>query len=601
VKALLRFSALAVLLVLANATPAQQNSASTTESQKEKEKEQREFEKKTLALLNDLASAAWSLKLPENRIFVMTNTADLLWTFDEKRARSLYWEAINSLNLIAPPPRRGVENISKEEKLKLVQAYLSLYGLRRNLLRQVARRDAQLALELLRATRQVAPPRELNPRYFFPDDRQLEQDIAVEVAAQDPAQALQLAREGLGKGVTYELLNLIQRINAKDSVKASEFAGEVISKLRMTNVASDSRASTVGVQLLLYSRMPDPNGPLAKLAATAKTLRPNILNLGDEQKRDLVDVLTNAALSASANSNLLFDLPNVMPEIQQFFPERRAALEQKLEAFKQTLPQQQQNQNTYNQLILRGIPDEIVRRAAGESNQERLSLYQQAAIIAVGRGTTDSFRDLVSKEIKDEGEREKVIDLVDAEQITTAADRKQIDELKKLLPQIRRKEERARAMVETALLLKEKGEDAEAATLLDEAAGLIKMDLKSETQTNALLTLLCAYAVIDPPKAFALAERTVDHANSQISLLLLVDKVVKSGAVKKSEIILDQAGLLPLDFLVFKYGKGVAALAEADFNRTKVLADRFDRQELRIMARLLIAKGILNPEPHKIY
>ena len=340
--------------------------------------------------------------------------------------------------------------------------------------------------------------------------------------------------------------------------------------------------------------MPDPTGPIARLGLSARILR-----ISDEQKRDLVELLTNAALSASANSNLVFDLPGIMPEIEQYFPGRRAALEQKLAAFNLTLTKQQRAQNVFNELILRGNPEEIVRTAANESAQERFPLYQQAAIIAVLRGSTDSFRELVSKEIKDEGEQRKILDLVDAEQVAHAAQHKNIDELRKLLPKIRRKEDRARALVEMALILKTKGEDAEAVSLLDEAAGLIKTDLKSETQTNALLTLLTAYALIDPPKAFALAERTIDQANSQISLLLLVDRVVKSGAVKKSEIILDHAGIMPLDLLVFKYGKGVGALAAIDFNRTRALADRFERNELRVMARLLIVRGILNPEPPK--
>jgi hypothetical protein len=151
-------------------------------------------------------------------------------------------------------------------------------------------------------------------------------------------------------------------------------------------------------------------------------------------------------------------------------------------------------------------------------------------------------------------------------------------------------------MAELALLLKEKGEDQEAGTLLDEAATMIKTDLKDDKRTHALLTLLCVYAIVDPAKAFALAERTVDQANSQISLLMLLDRVIKTGAIKKSEIILDQAGILPLDFLLFKYGKGVAALAKADFNRTKALADRFERNELRLMAQLFIVKGLLQPQ-----
>lgn len=591
--------AIAVVLALAIVVPAQQDPANTSAAQKEKETEQRqELQKKTLALLNDTASAAWSLKLPENRIFVLTNAADLLWTFDEKRARSLYWDAINSLNLIATPVRRSGEKLSREEKLKVLQAYLSVYGLRRNILRQVAKRDPQVALEMLRATHQAAPL-EVRPEYSFPNDRQLEQEIATEGAARDPARALQLARESLGKGLTFNLLRLIQQLNEKDSEKASEFAGEVIAKLRLTNVAADFRASTIGVHLLMNSRMPDPTGPLARLSSTG-----GILRLSDEQRRDLVEILTSAALSTAANSNLLHDLAGVMPEIQQFAPERRAALEQKLAAFNQTLTKKQQAQNSLNNLIQSGSPEEIVRRAASESDQERLSLYRQAAIIAVARGNTDSFRDLVNKEVKDQSEQHQILDLMDAQQISVAAHRKDIDELRDLLPKVRRKEERARALVETALILKEKGEDAEAVTLLDEAAGLIKADLKSETQTNALLTLLTAYALIDPPKAFALAERTVDQANSQISLLMLVDRVVKSGTVKKNEIILDHAGLMPLDLLVFKYGKGVSALAAIDFNRTRALADRFERNELRVMARLLILRGILtestNPTGKKV-
>jgi hypothetical protein len=78
---------------------------------------------------------------------------------------------------------------------------------------------------------------------------------------------------------------------------------------------------------------------------------------------------------------------------------------------------------------------------------------------------------------------------------------------------------------------------------------------------------------------------------------MLLDRVVKSDAIKKGEIVLDHAGIMPLDFLVFRYGKGVAALAKADFNRTRALADRFERNELRLLAQLLIVKGLLQPQP----
>jgi len=466
----------------------------------------------------------------------------------------------------------------------ITQAYFLTLKLRRTVLRQVVRRDSQLALEMLRASRQV-PPKELG---LFAEERHFEQEIAAEIAARDPAQGLQFARESLAKGLTWELVNLLQQLQQRDAEKASTFAGEIITKLKTTNVATDLHASITALYLLQSSRTREGN------ELRAEILKP--LSLTDDQKHELVEILLDAALSASANSHLLYQMNELMPEIEQFFPERRAALERKLSTFNETLTKEQRFQNIYNGYVRQGKQEDLVRSAASADSSMQEYLYQQAVMIAVARGNTDGFREFLSKEVSDSA-RQKVLDLLDAEEINMAAVRKKPDYLRKLLPRIERKEERARAMAELAMLLKEKGEDAEAATLLDEAATMIKTNLKDEKQTNALLSLMCAYAVVDPPKAFALAERTVDRANSQISLLMLLDRVVKSGAVKKNEIILDQAGIMPLDFLVFKYGKGVAALAKADFNRTRALADRFDRNELRLLAQLLIVRGLLqSPE-----
>jgi hypothetical protein len=51
-----------------------------------------------------------------------------------------------------------------------------------------------------------------------------------------------------------------------------------------------------------------------------------------------------------------------------------------------------------------------------------------------------------------------------------------------------------------------------------------------------------------------------------------------------------------MDFAVFKYGRAVAALANADFDRTKAAADRFQRPELRLMVRLLLAQALLRSD-----
>jgi hypothetical protein len=45
--------------------------------------------------------------------------------------------------------------------------------------------------------------------------------------------------------------------------------------------------------------------------------------------------------------------------------------------------------------------------------------------------------------------------------------------------------------------------------------------------------------------------------------------------------------------MMFNYGKAIVAMALADFERTKAAADRLERPELRLLARLSMAQTLL--------
>src|SRR6266852_1256596 len=82
-------------------------------AQKEAEKRQ-ELERKTLGLLDEIVAGAWSLKLPENRSFVLAAAADSIWTHDEKRARNLFWDALNSLSSTDNPTTLEAKDPAKD-------------------------------------------------------------------------------------------------------------------------------------------------------------------------------------------------------------------------------------------------------------------------------------------------------------------------------------------------------------------------------------------------------------------------------------------------------------------------------------------------------
>jgi tetratricopeptide (TPR) repeat protein len=148
-----------------------------------------------------------------------------------------------------------------------------------------------------------------------------------------------------------------------------------------------------------------------------------------------------------------------------------------------------------------------------------------------------------------------LLDALDTQQINQAVSRGDTEELQKLLPKIRQKQERARVMSELAVTLEKKGKHDEALSLLNEAQTLIKTGFENESQTNALLALVGAYAMVDPARAFGIIERTVDRANDEMTKLLLLDKFIGTGIIKKGEIAMQHSGMIPIDFAVFSTGK----------------------------------------------
>jgi len=565
----------------------------------EKEKQEKELarkqllKRKTYALVEEIANGSLSLKLAENRSYLLAASADLLWDHDEPRARNLFWDAVNTITLMNPPVATRDTKPTEKDKLQAQSLYFQIFALRHGVLRQVARHDAQLALDMLRSSRQ--PPLESpSPGYVIPEDHELEQQIAAEaaeVASRDPQRAFQLAQEALAKGLSWETLNLLNGLNQKDAALGSKFAGDVIDKLRVRNLTTDPHGGYLAVALLTSSRAPAVEAEQTPRGAPVW----RNLKLEDGQRRDLVEMITNAAQSGSANGRLLFNLEEIMPEIEQFTPERVALIQKKLAAFNQTLNKEQKISQEYNALFRNGTPEDMLKLAA-RSPGDRDWMQQQAVVMAVMKKRADSLREFINSGIDDEDRRKTLTDMLDAEQIDYAVNKGDVEGLRKLLPQVRRKEERARAMVEIAIVMEKNGGHEEALKLLDEAQTMIKLNLESVTQTNAMLALMAGYALVEPNKAFTMVERIIDRANDDVGKLLLLDKIISSGIVKRGEIRLQNSGMMSVDFAVFKYGKGVAALANADFDRTKAAADRFQRNELRLLVRLLLAQALLRAD-----
>ena len=586
---LLTAFALSLLIFM---TGAAQTSSSLPESKEEKEKARKELERKALALLNETLDSVPGLKLAENRALVQAQAADLLWTREEKRARALFRDAMTGAGEALQSA--GAQSSRRD------MSYWMLVQSRSQTLQMIAARDPQLALDLLRATRPASQENTESDENFGMGDQELrlEQSIAAQVAESDPKRALQIAQESLNKGITFGLLNVLQRLQQKDAEAATRLAGDIVKKLQADNLTANHESSFTAMELLrsVLSPQAQPNAfsPRPPGRATEK-IRP--LSLDDQIIRDLAGVVVNAALkSPLSGPGLLMQLQPVLPELEKRIPERAPQLRRKIGEMNQSLDPQAKAWMQFESFSRGGSTDAVLEAAVKAPAEVRGGLYSMAAMRLLQTGETERARQVITQNLSG-AERDQLLALIDRAAITRALEQGKLDEAKQLVSGIRAKERRASALAQLAAGVAAKGDRKVALSLLDEARGLIDRQPDNQKEIEASLEVARGYVLVDPARAFELIDPLINQANEMLAAAALLEKFGSGrGLFRKGEMVL-QPVFAGSGALYGQYVKALAELARADFERTKSAADKFGRDEVRIMARLLIAQSVLSDRP----
>lgn len=573
-------------------TPEDQSQPAQPDKQEKQQKAlelKKELERKTLALLDEVIGNAGALKVPENRALILSSAADLLWTRDEKRARSLFIDALNNLNSVAI---RFDEKMSDEQRT----AYWRLAQQRKEILQMIARRDADMALSLLRASRSQTPPTRTTTKGFqqTDEDLRLEQSLALQVAANDPKRALQMAESSLSKGLSTELLNLLGQLNDKDKELAGRFASDIIGKLSSENLSTNQEAAWVAVLLLRMGIPPEDNDSSGRLISPGGGRTQ--FKLDEQQLRDLLEMVTTAALGSTPNASLFAFLPSLMPEVEKRLPDRVPALRRRMAESVRTLDPQERMYVEYRELMQRGTIEALLEAAAKAPDKARKMLYEQAGWKALYQGDAERARQIISDNIQDSAARDRILESFDQAAIWNSMRKEKLDEVRTMLARIKSRDQRASVLAQYALGAAVKKDRKLALELLDEASQLVTLKPKNDTQLYALLQVVRAFALVEPNRAFEMIESLVDQANDLLSAAsVLSGFLLPPGMFRKGEFMLTP-GYSQVSMQFRQFGKELAALALVNFERTKAAADKFQRNETRIMARLFIAQGVLSEQ-----
>ena len=583
-------STFALIILLCSPLIAQTTEDQSPLNQQEREQKalemKKELERKTFALLDEVISSAGALKLPENRALVLSSAADLLWTRDDKRARALFKEAINTLNSVSVPFDEKMKN---EE----AAAYWRFLQQRKEILQIVARHDADLALELLHDSRPQTLSKANAGRSFSrpEDDRDLEQSLAVQVATNDPKRAFQMAEENLSKGYSGQLLSLLTHINDKDSDLAARLVTEIIDKLHSENLATNQEAAFLAIQLLQIG-MKHEGGGSVLLSSYQIGRKP--FSLDERAVNDLLEMVTTAGLSETPNATLISMLPYLMPDIDKRLPERAQLLRRRIGEFTRNLDPEQRIFMENIELLRSGSIEAILQAAAKATGKARDTLYEQAAWKAFNNGDEAQAHQIINDNIRDSSSRDRILESLDRAALWNYVSNDKMDEVRRRLARLKSKDERAGVLAQLAFAAATRKDRKLSLELLDEARPLITMKPKNDMQLYTLLQVVRTYALVEPAHAFEMIESLVDEANVLLAAAsVLSGFLLPKGVFRNGEMVLTP-GYTQISMQFRPFGKELGALALLNFERTKNAADRFQRNETRIMARLFIAQGVLS-------
>lgn len=608
---------IALIIVLSLLTPVfaaaqtadKQESAKQEPTKTEEDKKAREeMEKKAFALVDEIIKEALSLRLPENRIRIQALLGDMLWKRDERRARILFKQATDGLiELIAQTG--SPLNIYSPQNVLIMQTREQL---KQEVLNIIAQRDPKYAREFLRSVRASSPEQNANNANIaqYEMDYGQELRLASQIAVTDPAQALQIAEESIPKGLRMEMVGIFNQIASKDREMGDKLLSAIMKNLRATNLSENDTAASFALSLMqlgINGTDNDDEDEDEKAVKVDQLSRPGNNDspvLNEKVIRELMEMLAAAALSNSKPSRdegegygegwrsyLLTELNSIIKEVEKYAPSRASQISRKAAQSNRKVPPEEKFYKEQERVLSNGSVDEVLETAKKAPDELRDALYQQAATKALGEGDESRARQIINDNISNPVQREQFLNTINNQAAFHTAALGKIEETRQLLNRIP-PEQRTEVMIQLANSLASKGEKKIALQVIDEARGLIGSQPANYTELLQLLSISRAYVSIEAMRGFEIIESIIDQLNTLFAAAAILDGFDYARYFREGELVPQSSGLLTT--MAMQCVKDIALLAKNDFDRAKLAADRFQRSELRTLARLYVAEGVLS-------
>jgi hypothetical protein len=558
--------------------------AAQTVSEPPKAKADEKLKEDAVTFLRETVTEVGGLRTAENRISFTSELASLMWFNDEREARSMYTTVVadfkellaqydaqmNSYGLTDDEENyRGGLLFMDEPTARAIteRRFRTAMAVRQQIAMSMAEHDPDMAYSFYYDTAAIVT----NPKFLKNSENQdkyFEFQLINAIADKNTEKALKFAKRSLQKsGFSYQYIDLLKKIYSKDQEKAIDLAESILGKLKDKNLNADdlwsvSSLLSYGAETLEHSRTESNKKAIYSLS----------------ELKAIAEMMAQVILSQSGNSERIGT--QYLTQIEKYLPARALQIRAKFKMKERSDDDEVSAMVTNTNRAYTGYSNSNTNANTGSmSPREREREESEAA----EKRMIDDVMKLGDKKLPKE-QRDNIIAQARKIIATTPGRDKKITALSILATQV-------------ALA----GDRELAAEIMKDARSLINPQPRNYQDFLLSWMLASGYATADPDKAFPLLDDTISRANDTIAAFIKVGEFidVAEEMIADGELQVGAFGGSMVRDLTRQLGMADATiqqLAKVDFAKTRNLTNRFERPEVRILAKMMVLRAVLGPK-----
>lgn len=533
------------------------------------------LQKAAVEFLRETSVEVGRLRTAENRISFNAELASLMWFYDGKEARSMYADVVSDFrDLLARLDAQmnlpivddedmdssgflfGSSGKSKaERKLRVAMA------VRQQIAMSLAEHAPDLAYtfyyDSLNIITNAAFRKETEQ-----SDKYFESRLINQIAESDAAKAADFGKQSIKRGLNANHIELLKKIYAKDTDKGVELGAAILERLRgekpkLDDVYFCDSLLSFGSTTFDASMKPGGKKPV----------------YSEADLRDIADHFARAILDASEQS-IGYLSEDYVEQIEKYAPGRAIQIRAK---FKQSRP----------------VKEMRLDRST--------SIADKGANAVPANSNTTAEPERIAREESEKREKQMLADVLSLGQKELPKEEraKIVAESRKIISQTPGKDKKLIGLSLLSAQVAKAGDKDLAAEIMRDAERLVNPEPKNYRDFMLSWLLVSGYAEADPDKAFPILENTILRANETIAAFVRVAEFidVNGEMVDDGEV---QVGMFGGEMVrgmtrdLDMAAGPLRSLARADFEKMRRLTNVFDRAELRVLAKMLVLRAILD-------